>query len=232
MKPFRQICTLIFLAAIATVPSSALVAQQNPGERAVIEIVQINHRDPGRVREAISASLDPRGSIGQIDDKLIIATTAANLNQLSEMIVEVDVPPGRIVISVDFAFLSGDADSTSRHQSQAIEGEELVFVVSSTPAGTGLLDAQSEDSQTEPDTANSVNAVEYTHSPRIIVAAEIIDEAAEINLSVENIPGLVGSHILRIVLGEWQVINTPVTNTDAEPQPIATTVAVRVDRVP
>lgn len=225
MKSFLQ----TFALTVTLVSTFAAVAQENTGERAVIETVQIMHRDPGKVRESIGFILDPRGSIGQIDDKLIIATTASNFVQIQERIAATDVPPLRLVIGVDFAYQPDFQQSgsqqprsqqpRSQQQSQAIEGEALIF----------LMD------DTDPDT-------DVGDRPSVTVSAEVMNDVATVNLSSDNVPGLAGSHIVRIPLGIWQRITVPVADADmetgsdtvtvAEAEPPAATVAVRVDRVP
>lgn len=219
-------------AAIALLSAMAAGAQEDTGERAVIDIIQVLHREPDRIRESVRPALDPRGSIGQIDDKLIIATTAANLQRLKDIIAETDVPPRRLIIGVDFAYTSGisdaETDSNGQQQSQAIEGQELVFVGNASDA-------------------------DATDMPRITIAAEILGspgslDQASVNVRLDNVPGLTGNHILRLPLGTWQSIDVPmsdpgsendtdgVTDADADvdAETVATTavVAVRVDRVP
>ncbi|KKO10596.1 hypothetical protein LCGC14_0020760 [marine sediment metagenome] len=231
------------VGAIMLSTAVASVAQEGTGERAVIDIIQIMHRDPGQIRESVRPVLDPRGSIGQMDDKLIIATTASNLLQIQDIIADTDVLPRRLVIGVDFAYSSeltgtdgNDANASVREgqqQSQAIEGQQLVFI-----AGTDGTD----DS-------------EVSNPARITIAAEILpgDAAgnlASVNVILDNVPGLTGSHIMRVPLGVWQRIPVPVPETldgtdntvengtdvsaaaDDATSPINADVAVRVDRVP
>lgn len=224
------------VAAIALLTAIAAGAQDDTGERAVIDIIQVMHREPDRIRESVRPALDPRGSIGQIDDKLIIATTAANLQRLKDIIAETDVPPRRLIIGVDFAYSSSttdpvtDADSggNAQQQSQAIEGQELVFV-------------------------GNASAADASNMPRITIAAEILGSAgaldqASVNVRLDNVPGLTGNHIMRLPLGAWQRINVPVpdsgagngsdadtdvdADTDDDTEANIAVVAVRVDRVP
>lgn len=226
--------------AIMVSTTAVAVAQEGTGERAVIDIIQIVHRDPARIRESVRPVVDPRGSIGQIDDKLIIATTASNLLQIQDIIAGTDVPPRRLIIGVDFAYPSdlpvtdGNAteanDSDRQQQSQAIEGQQLVFI------------------------ADTVDT-DVSNPPRITIAAEILtsDAAgnlASLNVSLDNVPGLTGNHIMRVPLGVWQRITVPVPDTvgvtdnaadratdgsvaaDDASSPVTPVVAVRVDAVP
>lgn len=185
-------------------------AQETAGERAVIDIIQIRNRDPLRVLDTVHAALDPRGRMGLIDDKLVIATTAANLAELREIIADADSPLRRLIVGVDFAFRADAADSNSQQQSQAIEGESLVFL--------GVSD--------EPEAV-----------PRLTVAAEIVSaDTALVNVSLANLPGLSGSHIARVPLGTWQLIeplaDTEEANVGSGLQSASPAVAVRIDVVP
>lgn len=222
----RAIALLLTLSAIASLlpAGPAALAQETTGERAVIEIIQIRHRDPVRVRDAVSAALDPRGRIGLIDDKLVVATTATNLRQLREIIVEADSPPRRLVVGVDFAYQAGAADSTTQQQSQAIEGESLVFVGRS--ADPDPQTSPDPDVSAEPD---AIAEQPVSNAPRITITSEIVaGDTALINVSVTNFPELTGSHIARVPLGTWQ----PVMPADSTLQPDTPALAVRIDVVP
>ena len=231
MKSFLHTLALTLLTpvvgAIVITSNSPALAQDAASERAAIERLQITHRDPSRIREIIRPALDPRGSIGQIDDKLIIATTAANLRQLKEMISETDVPARRLIIGVDFGYQPDRADNSAQQQSQAMEGDELVFV-----AGANRSDNSVVTDATGVTTESADTLAEALNNRRMTIAAEIIVDVAAVNLIVENVPGITGSHIVNLPLGVWQVINTPVFDADIEDQLIPQAVAVRVDRVP
>jgi hypothetical protein len=214
------------------------LAQNDTAERAVIEIIEIEHRDPDRIRERVSAAVDPRGSVGLIDDKLVIATTVANLRLLRDIIADADSPPRRLIVGVDFAYRADAGDSNSQQQSQSIEGEPLVFVGRTADAAlTG--------------TDNAEPAPVTGSTPRITIAAEIVeDNAALVNISLANFTDLAGNHIVRVPLGTWQTIAPPVSASDASAdtdaatdavpdaapdaatQPVAPAVAVRIDIVP
>ncbi len=187
-------------------------AQEASAERAVIEIIQIRHRSPARVRDAVTAALDPRGRVGVIDDKLVIATTAANLQQLRDIIADADSLPKRLIVGVDFAFQADATDGSTQQQSQAIEGESLVFVSRSAEP------AQEPETETETVPAESPDQL-ADNVPRVTIAAEIVaPEIALVNVNLSNPDGLSDNHIVRVPLGAWQLI-TPA-------------VAVRIDVVP
>lgn len=227
----RAHALLFTLTVFATVvlPTQTL-AQEDTAERAVIEIIEIEHRDPDRIRQRISAAVDPRGSVGLIDDKLVIATTVANLRQLRDIIADADSPPRRLIVGVDFAYRADAGDSSSQQQSQSIEGESLVFL------GQAADTALPETDVAEPEPM-------IGSTPRITIAAEIVEEnAALVNISLDNFSGLAGNHIVRVPLGIWQTIAPRVlasdaggdadAATDGASQPVAPAVAVRIDIVP
>lgn len=210
---------MLILVALAGAGPGQLMAQSDPGERAAIEIITINYRDPTQIRQQIAPVLDPRGSIGQVDNKLVIASTAANLVRLKELIGQADTPPRRLVVSVDFEHdIDNPLLNSSRQQSaQAIEGDELLIT---------------DEAQTAQNLAGS--------QASILLVAEVRDQTAAVNFQLNNVPGLMGRHTVQIPLGVWYVIN-PDDELSAEdpdsPEPVVQAdtrkpVAVRVDALP
>jgi hypothetical protein len=197
-------------------------AQSDPGERAAIEIVTINYRDPTQIRQQIASTLDSRGSIGQIDNKLVIASTAANLARLKEMIERADTPPRRLVVSVDFEHdVSNPLFNSSRQQSaQAIEGDELLVV----------------------DNAASGQIVADQNQLGILLVAEVRGQMAIVSFQLNNVSGLMGRHTVEIPLGAWYVINPteenglPEDNLDSQDADLLSEtgrpMALRVDVLP
>lgn len=87
--------------SLVTAPAQA----QNSGANiAAIEIVSLNYRQPDAIRAAIAPFLDSRGTLSQIDNKLIISTSSDNLVQLLNLIEELDVPRQQLRITVDFQY--------------------------------------------------------------------------------------------------------------------------------
>lgn len=204
---------LVILLSFLSFGYNPALAQSDPGERAAIEIISIQFRDPGHIRQQITSSLDPRGSIGQIDNKLVIASTAANLALLKTMIDQADTRPRRLVVSVDFdhdindPFLNADRQQSA----QAIEAEELYLI-------------DSEDSDEGP--------------ASILMLADVREQTVEVSYRLDNIPGFVGRHNVRIPLGVWYVINpAEADDTSEQPEnqpsgPALRSVALRVDVLP
>lgn len=213
---------------------------QTEDNRAVIEILSLQHRDPSQIRHQIQQQLDPRGHIGQIDNKLVIATTSANLRELKSLIDQIDVPPRRLVVSVDFDF--NNSSPESQLSVQALEGEPLQIAQSELSAnevpaadpGTTSIDAEQE-----PDGIVDVN--EPPATPSLWMQTDIRDNRAQLLVELQNVAGFSGRHPLTLELGVWMPLNQnetpadPVTDTEPAPEitPEATPViAIRVDVLP
>lgn len=219
--PPRRLAQCLVVAVSMIIVSFAS-AQSNPGDRAVIEIVQIEHRDPATIKLALLPLLDSRGSIGQLDDKLVIATTASNLLDLKSVIGARDIAPRRLVVSVDFLHLpdSGSDNNTYQYITQAVEGEQVSFVAQ--PA---------EDSEVLPSGLQSAT---------ISVLAELRGEIADVDLNVANLSGFADQQQLQVSLGQWYALHPAVAQADPdlqqgnapEPAPVSAPIAVRVDALP
>lgn len=203
---FRTVCLIIATSRIrhqlllisycvwalifAAVGSSAAAQSESAGsvaatnERAAIEIITVENRDPAFVRAAIRPILDPRGSISQVDNKLIVATTASNLQQIKTLIEQTDLPARRLVVSVDFdhgssSMVSGSTSLATQQSVQAVEGDTVAFVQA-------------------PDSASV---------PQLTVKASIQSNLADTEIVISNVPGFTGLHRIQLSLGEWYVIN-------------------------
>jgi hypothetical protein len=207
------VAALVVLLSFLSLRYNPAIAQSDPGERAAIEIISIQFRDPAQIRQQIASSLDPRGSIGQIDNKLVIASTAANLALLKTMIDQADTRPRRLVVSVDFDHDSDDPllNADRQQSAQAIEGDELYLI-------------DSEESDEGP--------------ASILMLADVREQTVEVSFLLDNIPGFVGRHNVQIPLGVWYVINPAEADETSElPEnqpsgPALRSVALRVDVLP
>lgn len=235
------------LTASVLCPAVALAQQASNSERAAIEIITIQHRDPQFVSARLRSSLDPRGNIGLVDNKLIIASTAGNLQQLKNLIADVDVPPRRLVVSVDFEFGGSRPGNANQQSLQALEGEDVSFT-----------DGVSNDPQPVSDIPTplpeplSLSLAET--QPRLALSSVIRGDYAEAEVEIISVPGFSGSYSLSLPLGEWYVINPllehdddsaidsgfensdvvsePVPAINSEPLPVVAPIAVRVDVLP
>jgi hypothetical protein len=193
-----------FLSSLSVcLACSAAIAQDNSNpsvavsdERAAIEIIALQNRDPAYVRAVIQPSLDPRGSIAQVDNKLIIATTAGNLFQLKVLIEQTDLPAQRLVLSVDFDHSDTPSSvfnvvSAAQQSVQAIEGDTVLFS----------------------------SAVSAASVPQLSVRAIIQNEMADTEVGITNVPGFTGLHRIQLALGEWYILN-PQESPEEELRPM------------
>lgn len=178
--------SLVLAVISSNVPAQtdAEVSVNVANERAAIEVITVQNRDPAFVRAAIRPMLDPRGSISQVDNKLIVATTASNLQQIKTLIEQTDLPARRLVVSVDFdhgspAARPGSTSVAAQQSMQAVEGDTLVFFSGS----------------------NS------TEEPQLTVKSSIESTYADTEIVISNVPGFTGLHRVQLTLGEWYIIN-------------------------
>jgi hypothetical protein len=183
-KFYLSVLLLFFAGSGASAQDNSNSSVQVTDERAAIEIIALQNRDPAYVRAAIRPSLDPRGSIAQVDNKLIIATTAGNLLQLKVLIEQTDLPARRLVLSVDFDHSATapsvfNVMSAAQQSVQAIEGDTVLF--------------SSADS--------AISA------PQLSIRAIIQNDMADTEIALTHVPGFTGLHRMQLALGEWYILN-------------------------
>lgn len=253
--------TLMIAAALTTAMSLNVAAQTPSGERAVIEIVRLQHRDPAPIRQAIEPLLDERGAISQIDNNLVISTTRSNLTELQELISELDVPRRQLRVSVDFrygrpaaAISSRGADGSSvttvatqdpsDYSVQSIvlsEGEFAYFSLASSTPRTGLrfTELGAVLSQETSQTASSLAVGAELRGPRAVLTIA----AAQRQPTFGSVESSVVNSTLEVDLNTWQIVSSVADNpsalstVSAQTQILATTnspesVAVRVELLP
>lgn len=236
------------------------VAAQTPsGERAVIEIVRLQHRDPAPIRQAIEPLLDERGAISQIDNNLIISTTRSNLTELLGLISELDVPRRQLRVSIDFRYgrpavtplANGTTITTITTQDptdyplQSIvlsEGEFAYFSLMSSTPRTGLrfTELGAVLSQETDQTASSLAVSAELRGTRAVLSIA----AAQRQPSFGSVESSVVSSTLEVEFNSWQIVSSSATDNpygvstaSAQTQVLATTntpaaVAVRVELLP
>ncbi len=253
--------TLMIAAALTTAMSLNVAAQTPSGERAVIEIVRLQHRDPAPIRQAIEPLLDERGAISQIDNNLVISTTRSNLTELQELISELDVPRRQLRVSVDFrygrpaaAMSSPGADGSSvttvatqdpsDYSVQSIvlsEGEFAYFSLASSTPRTGLrfTELGAVLSQETSQTASSLAVGAELRGPRAVLTIA----AAQRQPTFGSVESSVVNSTLEVDFNTWQIVSSVADNpsalstVSAQTQILATTnapesVAVRVELLP
>ncbi len=253
--------TLMIAAALTTSMSLNVAAQTPSGERAVIEIVRLQHRDPAPIRQAIEPLLDERGAISQIDNNLVISTTRSNLTELQELISERDVPRRQLRVSVDFrygrpaaAMSSPGADGSSvttvatqdpsDYSVQSIvlsEGEFAYFSLASSTPRTGLrfTELGAVLSQETSQTASSLAVGAELRGSRAVLTIA----AAQRQPTFGSVESSVVNSTLEVDFNTWQIVSSVADNpsalstVSAQTQILATTnapesVAVRVELLP
>ena len=239
MSSYRNAPLLPVIATLFWLSASplALAQESTDSERAAIEVVTIEHRAPDRIRLLLQDALDPRGSIGQIDDKLVIATTAGNLAELKTLIERQDVPPRRVIVSADFNHLAALPNPLSQFSEPALEGELVEFarylpaprpstaeepLAEQEPSAGEEPSARQEPSAGEEPSAQQEPSAEAPDIA-LIVSAEIHDGAAAVLVEQIDPDGRSLRHQVYVTLSEWHVLDP----TGGPPF-----TAVRVDLLP
>lgn len=194
--------TTVLLLLFCVFQPDLVTAQETSGsQRAAIEVIAAQHRDPLFLKTELLSFLDPRGSIGLVDNKLIIASTAGNLQQLKDLIAGIDVPARRLVVSVDFEFGGSRPENANQQSSQALEGDTISFVDVLPDEPEGLL-VSSGQASGDPSVEQSAQS-----RPQLSMTTAIRGELAETEVEIANVPGFSSSYLLSLQLGEWYVIN-------------------------
>lgn len=257
LRSVLMICTACGLLALGSLSQNA-AAQTSNGERAVVQIVRLQHRDPAPIREAIAPFLDERGAISQLDNNLIISTTRTNLAELQSLILELDVPRRQLRVSVDFRYglparptlSDGGVITTIATQEptdyavQSIvvnEGEFAHFSLLASTPRTGLRFTELG--------AVLSQETEQTGST-LTVSAELRRERAFLNIAATQRQAgtaqstTVVSSTLEVDFNDWQIVSSRaignqngIPANSATTQVLATTntpeaVAVRVELLP
>lgn len=251
--------TLTLAMALALSVSLDVAAQTPSAERAVIEIVRLQHRDPAPIRQALEPLLDERGAISQIDNNLVISTTRSNLTQLLALISELDVPRRQLRVSVDFRHgrsvtppaANGTSVTTTVTQEptdypvQSIvvsEGDFAYFSLMSSTPRTGLrfTELGAVLSQEAEQTASTLAVSAELRGTRAVLS--IATAARQPVFS--GVESSVVNSTLEVDFDTWQIVSSSGTDnafelstTTAQPQVLATNsapeaVAVRVELLP
>lgn len=254
----RMTAALAIGLSLSVGVSQNVAAQTPSGERAVIEIVRLQHRDPAPIRQAIEPLLDERGAISQIDNNLVISTTRSNLTELLALISELDVPRRQLRVSVDFRYgrpavtppANGTTITTIATQDPAdfpvqsivlSEGEFAYFSLMNSNPRIGLRFAELGavlGQQTEQAVSSLAVSAELRGSRAILSIA-----VAKSQPSFGNMESSVINSTLEVDFNTWQIVSSATDNpygastATAQTQVLATTnipevVAVRVELLP
>jgi hypothetical protein len=217
---------------------------------AAIEIMRLQHRDASLIRTAVMPALDPRGSIGLIDNNLIVASTRANLRELSTLIQQLDLPRQALLISIDFDF--SDSVSENVRSVQILDGDRVIIQEQQPVLNTDLLNNTQTDSAVDiaSDSATDSAAAPGQHSAMALsTRAEI--RGSQIYVTLQNATpaadqvavNRAATTSLSVTSGQWVVVNplapviaaaeddTADTAANARPAGVRQ-LAVRVDLLP
>lgn len=101
-----------------------------------VEIVPLRHRTVEQVLPVLRQVLEPGGAVTGMEGQIILRASPANLLQLKQVLVSIDTPPRRLMISV-----SQDRDASQRYEGVGVSGS--VGVEDRRTRGQFDIDAQS-----------------------------------------------------------------------------------------
>lgn len=106
---------------MALLLSPALAVAQNDSTVMRVERLQVDHRDPSGIRDALLPLLSGRESIGVIGDWLVVAATDGTRNRVRERLEDLDTPIRRLDVTLSFTRPDG-ADDTDGNPTAAEPG--------------------------------------------------------------------------------------------------------------
>lgn len=143
----------VVLLAILLPPAAAVA--QGGGTMMRIERLQIEHRDPSSVREALVPLLSGQESIGVIGDWLVVAATDGTRNRIRERLDELDTPIRRLDLTLSLT-IPGETGDTGSDADQIAEPDTIDRELTVEPGQTVTLDlpasaavADDEDEEAE-----------------------------------------------------------------------------------
>lgn len=105
-----KVIRLFFAAVLLTLLGTAHAQQQ-------LEIIDLRGRTAEQVLPQLRPFVEPGGTISGMNNKIFIRASAANRQQIRELLAAIDRPPRRLVISV-----RQDADSTATARGGEVSG--------------------------------------------------------------------------------------------------------------
>lgn len=153
-RPHRWLSPRLNAALLLAIllPSATAVAQG--GDTMMrMERLQVEHRDPSSVREALLPLLSGQESIGVIGDWLVVAATDGTRNRIRERLEDLDTAIRRLDVTLSFTMPeeAGDADGDPVTEA-AITDHELTLEPGQTvtldlPANAAVADDDEDDEE-------------------------------------------------------------------------------------
>lgn len=108
-----------------------------PGAELKLEVITLHYRSADEIIPVIKPFVDADGTVTGMNDQLIIKSTAANITDIKQLLINIDRKPRRLMITV-----SHDISETATGGGQAMggsytSGEATVSAGSSRDHGTG-----------------------------------------------------------------------------------------------
>jgi type II secretory pathway component HofQ len=123
--------TLVFFTLLLLMLAGAARAQEIN-----VEIIELRYRSAEEMLPILQPLVEPPGSVGALQNKLIIRGTPAGLRQIKSLVAQLDTAPRQLLITVDQGTLSQTRERASGISGHAASGDVEVFIPSDVPPGT------------------------------------------------------------------------------------------------
>lgn len=217
-------------------------------EARAVSIIRLQHRDTKTISEAIKPLLANGASLGQMDNALIIATTAANLIEIEHIIDQLDIPRRSLLVSVDFNYPSSNSVGNDLLQT-GTPAERQIQRIRLLEGEQAMLDQSRNQINTGVNVFNpglTISQEQQESRRLILLSAEFINEQLILDMNVltaertrlaDNASRQLATRI-SVEPGEWLVINPADESTTPENVETISTrndtglIAVRVELQP
>ncbi len=106
--------------AIRLIALLSLVAAFNLAADTVFEIIELRYRTPEELLPVLRPLVEPEGTIGATQNKLVVRATRENMRELRQLVTQLDTAPRQLLVSVR---QDGNRNSTTRARGVAGKGK-------------------------------------------------------------------------------------------------------------
>lgn len=103
-----------FIALLSLLAAFGLAAE------VVFEIIELRHRTPEELLPVLRPLVEPEGTIGAAQNKLVVRAPRENLRELRKLVAQLDTPPRQLLVTVR---QDSQRDSTTRATGVAGKGK-------------------------------------------------------------------------------------------------------------
>lgn len=122
------------------------IAAASGWPQARMEIIPLKHRTLDQVVPVIEPLLEKGGSVSGMNNRLIVRTSPANLEEIKRVLAAIDTPPRRLMISVTHDnTLAGERDGAEVSGSVGGGGARVAVPGSRAPGGAGAVVRSGDD---------------------------------------------------------------------------------------